>query len=107
VRILDACRTIIDIDGNHAIVGVAHYHPIPDRMSAEFAVTVTNSWQGRGLGHVLMQKLLECARDAGYDSLVGTVLSLNSPMLRMTRSLAFETVPLDGGQTQRVLKSLT
>jgi len=54
-----------------------------------------------------MQKLLECARDAGCDSLVGTVLSLNSPMLRMTRSLAFETVPLDGGQTQRVLKSLT
>ncbi len=106
MRSLDACRTFIDIDGNQAIVGVARYHPNPDRVSAEFAVTVTDSWHGRGLGHVLMQKLLECARDAGYDSLVETVLSLNSPMLRMTRSLGFETVPLDGGQTLRVLISL-
>jgi acetyltransferase len=107
VRALYASGTIIDIDGNQAIVGVARCHPNPDWVSAEFAVTVTERWRGRGLGHVLMQKLLECARDAGYDSLVGTALSLNSPMLRMTRSLAFETVPLDGGQTQRVLKSLT
>jgi acetyltransferase len=101
-----ALIALAETNGSHAIVGVARYHPNPDRVSAEFAVTVTDSWQGRGLGHVLMQKMLECARDAGYDSLVGTVLSLNSPMLQMTRSLGFVTVPLDGGQTLRVLKSL-
>jgi len=101
-----ALIALADSDGNQAIVGVARYHPNPDRISAEFAVTVTDSWHGRGLGQVLMRKLLECARAAGYDSLVGTVLSLNSPMLRMTRRLGFETVPLDGGQTLRVLISL-
>jgi acetyltransferase len=101
-----ALIALADIDGNQAIVGVARYHPNPDRVSAEFAVTVTDNWQGRGLGHVLTQQLLECARDAGYASMVGTVLSLNNPMLQMIRRLGFEIVPLDGGQTLRVLKSL-
>ncbi len=102
-----ALIALAEIEGKQAIVGVARYHPNPDRVSAEFAVTVTDGWQGRGLGHMLMQKLLECARDAGYDSLVGTVLSLNSPMLQMARRLGFETMPLDGGQTLRIWKSLT
>lgn len=45
---------------NHKIVGVARYPPNSDRVSTEFAVTIGDEWQARGLGAQLMRALIEC-----------------------------------------------
>ena len=88
------------------IAGVARYHPNPDRVSAEFAVTVGDDWQGRGLGFQLMRALIECARSAGYQDIQGTVHPLNVGMLHLATSLGFtiESAPISPGGNLDTIK---
>jgi len=50
---------------------------------AEFAVTVEDSWQGRGLGSAMMQAIEQCARDRNLAGMFGYVLSENDAMHRL------------------------
>jgi acetyltransferase len=75
--------------GQHKIAGVARYHPNADRVSAEFAVTIGDAWQGRGLGSQLMRALIESARLAEYQRLEGTVHPMNVGMLHLATALGF------------------
>jgi len=84
-----ALVAIDETGGAPAIVGVARYTKNPDRESAEFAVVVADAWHGRGVGHVLMTRLIESARQRGLARLEGTVLRANANMLRFTESLGF------------------
>ncbi len=85
-----------EADGDE-IVGVARYMPLADGKSCEFAVSVADSLHGRGLGTLLMRRLVEAARDAGFDAMVGEILAGNEKMLRLARVLGFkgEPHPLD------------
>jgi len=69
--------------------GVARYSPMSDGTTCEFAVTVADAWQGRGLATELMRRLIDCARDAGYLRIAGTVLSDNHDMHRLMARLGF------------------
>lgn len=71
------------------IVGVSRYYLEPETRTAEFAVVVTDRWQGRGLGRQLMGRLIDVARQSGVKRLVGAVLSENEPMLDLARELGF------------------
>jgi len=75
-------------DGASEIRAVARYARMADGERAEFAVTVEDSWQRRGLGQVMMDALEKCARARGLGQMVGYVLSENDSMRRfmMTRS---------------------
>ena len=70
-------------------LGVARYAADPDRRRAEFAVAVRSDWKGRGIGHLLLTRLIEVAREAGIGELFGEVLHENKPMLDMSRALGF------------------
>jgi acetyltransferase len=78
---------------NEKIVGVARYHPNPDRISVEFAITIGDAWQARGLGSQLMHALIECARAAGYVHIQGSIHPMNLGMLRLATSLGFSIEP--------------
>jgi acetyltransferase len=84
-----ALVAIDETGGTPTIVGVARYTKNPDRESAEFAVVVADAWHGRGVGHVLMTRLIESARQRGLARLEGTVLRANANMLRFIESLGF------------------
>ena len=71
------------------IIGVARYTPNPDAVSCEFAVTIADDWQGKGLGKRLMLRLIDAACDAGYQTMLGTVLTMNETMLKMVHALGF------------------
>jgi acetyltransferase len=75
--------------GAERILGVARYSPNSDPTSCEFAVVVADDWQGRGLGRLLMQRLIEAARAAGYQRMTGSVLHNNPPMHHLVRKLGF------------------
>jgi len=47
------------------IVGVSRYYLDPETGVAEYAVVVSDAWQGRGLGWQLMKKLIDVARQGG------------------------------------------
>ena len=60
--------------------GVSRYTRNPDGRSAEFGVIVEDAWQGRGLGHVLMDAIENTARERGLEQLIGYVLKDNDEM---------------------------
>jgi len=77
-------------DGSELQVAVARYTMDPDRTACEFALTVADEWQGRGVGYHLMEKLMEVARTRGMDTIHGEVLAANSHMLGLMQRLGFE-----------------
>jgi acetyltransferase len=79
---------LIALDGG-VMRSVARYSPMSDGTTCEFAVTVADAWHGRGLATLMMQRLIACAREAGYLRISGTVLSENHDMHRLMTRLGF------------------
>ncbi len=98
----------MDEEGKPEQIGVSRYVANPDGETVEFALTVADSWQKRGLGRKLMQVLIDCARSKGFSAVVGEVLSDNTKMLNLMTSLGFKilTNPEDTS-IKRVVKPLT
>ena len=74
-------------------LGVVRYSADPDRERAEYAIAVRSDWKGRGLGYVLMTRLIAVARQRGIGEIVGEVLRENEPMLQMCREFGFAIAP--------------
>ena len=72
------------------IVGISRYIANYDGESAEFAVVVTDTWQNRGIGRMLMERIIVCARQRGFKRLEGVVLRANRAMLNFSAQLGFE-----------------
>jgi len=72
------------------IVGISRYIANYDGESAEFAVVVTDTWQNRGIGRMLMERIIACARQRGFKRLEGVVLRANRAMLNFSTQLGFE-----------------
>jgi GNAT superfamily N-acetyltransferase len=51
-----------------------------DPGAAELAVGVVDDWQGRGLGSALVDRVVELARERGFEKLTGEVLDENWAM---------------------------
>lgn len=79
-------------DGKDSFLGVARYVTNPDGSSCEFALTVADEWQSRGLGPKLMERLIQIARERGLDTMMGEVLAQNSRMLRMCKRIGFHSL---------------
>ena len=77
-------------NGEDGEVGVCRYAINPDRFSCEFALAIADAWQGRGLGGVLMQVLIDTARRKGLRRIIGEVLAENTSMLKLMQRLGFE-----------------
>jgi acetyltransferase len=94
-------------EGEGMTLGVARYSADQDRLSAEFAVAVRSDWHRRGIGYLLVTRLIEAAQRCGIGELVGLVLHENKPMLDMCRKFGFAIAPEPRDATLlRVRKSL-
>ena len=74
-------------------LGVAHFFADPDKLRAEYAIAVRSDWKGRGVGFLLMTRLIDLARQWSIGELVGEILRENNAMLQMCRELGFATTP--------------
>ncbi len=82
------------------IVGVGRFDRLPeDPSTAEFAVTVEDDQQGRGLGTTLLRALMAPARDLGVTHFHGDILTNNRSMLRVMRDAGFEPAMHSYGDT--------
>ena len=77
------------VQGRERQVGVARYVKEFPSGDAEFAIVLSDDWQGRGLGTRLLASLIAAAQKHGVRRLVGTTLSVNVGMLALGRKLGF------------------
>lgn len=61
----------------------------PDNERAEFSILVRHDLSGRGIGRLLMQRIIEYARSQGVKEIFGDVLIENRGMLRLAAALGF------------------
>jgi acetyltransferase len=87
-------------------VGVCRYIRLPDERSCEFAIVVADAWQGRGLGRVMMERLIAIARERGLERMLGYVLSANRGMLELCSRLGFEIRAMADGEVREVVLQL-
>jgi acetyltransferase len=71
------------------IVGVGRMIKYPGKNEAEIAVLVSDDFQKRGIGSVLVQRLVEFARDEKLDLLTASFLAENQPIEKLFKSQAF------------------
>ncbi|MDE1149068.1 MAG: bifunctional acetate--CoA ligase family protein/GNAT family N-acetyltransferase [Azospirillaceae bacterium] len=75
--------------GDEAIFGTVRITADPDNEKAEYAVLVRSDMKGKGLGYLLMTRILDYARSRGIREVYGEVLRENVTMLQMCRDLGF------------------
>jgi RimJ/RimL family protein N-acetyltransferase len=95
---------ITSVQGQERQIGVARYVKESSPGDAEFAIVLSDDWQGRGLGIKLLGSLLAAAKNNGVRRLVGTTMSENRGMLALGRKLGF-SLALDPGSA--MLTNLT
>jgi acetyltransferase len=88
-----ALLAITEVEGREVELGVARYAINPDGESCEFALVVNDQWQKQGIGHKLMDVLMDVARAKGLRSIEGEVLKTNRRMLKLAESLGFRVEP--------------
>jgi acetyltransferase len=86
----DREMTFVAVDGQSAMVGEARAVCDPDNLQAEFAIQVASSWQGKGLGRLLMDKLIGYLKDRGTLEVVGQCLLENKGMAALARETGFD-----------------
>ncbi len=78
--------------GTGDLAGICRYASDPDRERAEFGLLIRSDLQGRGLGSVLMERLLDYARAHGIGRLEGLILRENRVMLELAARMGFTPV---------------
>jgi len=93
--------------GEALLRGAVQLSADPDKEKAEFAIIVGASMTGRGLGALLMRRIIDYARGQGIREIFGEVLSENKPMLRLAEALGFTIAPMpEEPGVQRVFLAL-
>jgi GNAT superfamily N-acetyltransferase/predicted CoA-binding protein len=73
------------------LIAVGRYERLAaDAPEAEVAFVVEDSYQGRGVGSMLIEHLASAAREAGLETFVAEVLPENSTMLRVFGDAGFQ-----------------
>ena len=90
--------TVENENGDEIIIGDGRGVAVLDHPGvAELALSVSDSYQGRGVGSLLLRHLLRCARAAGFNKLASDVLASNTPAMRFLVRHGFRTVERAAG----------
>jgi acetyltransferase len=84
-------------DKKRRIIGIGRLIIEADFKSAEFAVVVHDTYQGRGLGHKLIDTLIGIAQEKEWDKIYGVVLTDNKRMLAICKEFGFTVKHLPDG----------
>lgn len=79
------------------MVGVCRIILEPDRTKGEFAMAISDTWQGKGIGSALLKQCLKAAQSKGVKNVNGVVLSSNKQMLLLGKKLGFDMELAAGG----------
>ncbi|MFP3617483.1 GNAT family N-acetyltransferase, partial [Paraburkholderia sp. SIMBA_050] len=72
---------LTDASGRSHTLAVARAVADPDNETAEFAIAVRPDQKGKGLGRLMMMRIIEYARSRGTAWMVGEALRENTAMI--------------------------
>lgn len=84
------------------VVGVAEYELADGETGAEFACAVADRLHHRGIGTLLLEQLVEVAKDNGIRAFEAMLLTSNHPMLQVFADLGLRIDRAVDGQTSTV-----
>jgi RimJ/RimL family protein N-acetyltransferase len=94
----NAMGLVVCDPGGEDIIGLCRYDVDPATRLAEIAFIVRDDWQGKGVGTLLLRRMIEIARDRGLTGFRADVLTSNRPMLAVFhKSDVGFTSTLEGG----------
>jgi acetyltransferase len=76
--------------GEHQILAVGRLSSIHGTNDAEFAILVSDPWQGHGQGTELLRRLVEIGRAEGTSRITADILEENIAMQKVSRKLGFK-----------------
>jgi len=79
------------------ILGVGRLSKLHGANEAEFALTVSDQWQGHGLGTQLLKLLVQVGREEKLERIVAVILPGNREMQHVCRKVGFAVRPVAGG----------
>jgi acetyltransferase len=85
--------TVESVPGRWETLGVARAVADPDNVTAEFAIILRSDVKGRGLGHLLLGKLIAYCTSRGTREVIGEALHDNHRMIALARAFDFEVAP--------------
>ena len=80
--------------GETETLGVVRAVSDADNIEAEFAIIISTDFHRKGLGKILMQKMINYCTDRGTKRLIGQTLVANHGMQALARYLGFEIEPV-------------
>jgi len=90
-------------NGKRRILGVGRLSIEPDGKSGEFAIIVTDEFQGVGLGTKLADQVLDIAYDMGVERVYSVMLADNYRALSLMKRMGFSLTYSDDGTVEAVL----
>lgn len=95
-----------DIQGKPELYGGVRISADPDNTTAEFAILLRRDMTGKGLGPMLMRRIIDYTRSRGIGEIYGEVLAENRTMRRLCEAFGFtfKAVPDDPGVMRASLK---
>jgi RimJ/RimL family protein N-acetyltransferase len=113
-------KLLCDVDGRHSMafvatvqanghetqIGVSRYAECPSDGVAEMAVTIADAWQHKGLGQLLVKRLITHAETHGVKQLYSVDLADNVAMQKLADDLGM-SARRDPDDANQVIYSLT
>lgn len=84
-------------DGTESEIAVARYFQLQEKNSCEFAVVVEDKFHNQGVGHKLMELLIQDAKAKGYSTMEGEIIAENRQMQSFVRELGFKIIREQSG----------
>ena len=76
--------------GEHAILAIGRLSKLRMTAEAEFAILVSDAYQGHGFGGELLRRLVQIGRDEKLKRITATILASNAGMQRVSRKVGFK-----------------
>jgi acetyltransferase len=77
-------------DGTHQILGVGRLSKDHGTNEAEFAVLISDPWQGKGLGSELLRLLVQIGRKERLQRIIGHISPENATMKKVSEEVGFK-----------------
>lgn len=90
-------------NGQDEEIANSRYVQEADEETCEFALVVQDGWQGHGIGQLMMQAIIDHARERGLLRMRGDVLFENYKMLRLMKRMGFSVLAHDEDSTLRTV----